>query len=74
MLVLTRKTGESIQIGDDITIKVVAVEGDQIKLGIDAPKNVDIHRSEIYEQIIEANQHASLNEETKEFIKNLKKE
>ncbi|MBR7552684.1 carbon storage regulator CsrA [Allobacillus sp. GCM10007491] len=74
MLVLTRKTGESIQIGDDITIKVVAVEGDQIKLGIDAPKNVDIYRSEIYQQIIEANQQASLNEETKDFIKNLKKE
>lgn len=38
MLVLTRKTGESIQIGDDITIKIVAVEGDQIKLGIDVLK------------------------------------
>ncbi|MFB9973258.1 carbon storage regulator CsrA [Allobacillus sp. SKP2-8] len=74
MLVLTRKTGESIQIGDDISIKVVAIEGDQIKLGIDAPQNVDIHRSEIYQQIIEANQQASLNEETKDFIKNLKKE
>ncbi|MBU6081464.1 carbon storage regulator CsrA [Allobacillus halotolerans] len=74
MLVLTRKTGESIQIGDDITIKIVAVEGDQIKLGIDAPKNVDIHRSEIYQQIIEANQQASLNKDIKDFIKNLKRE
>lgn len=72
MLVLTRKTGESIQIGDDITIKIVAVEGDQIKLGIDAPKNVDIHRSEIYQQIIEANQQASLNKDIKDFIKILK--
>lgn len=74
MLVLTRKTGESIQIGDDITIKIVAVEGDQIKLGINAPKNVDIHRSEIYQQIIEANQQASLNKDIKDFIKNLKRE
>ena len=74
MLVLTRKTGESIQIGDDITIKIVAVEGDQIKLGIDAPKNVDLHRSEIYQQIIEANQQASLNKDIKDFIKNLKRE
>ena len=74
MLVLTRKTGESIQIGDDITIKIVAVEGDQIKLGIDAPKNVDIHRSEIYQQIIEANQQASLNKDIKDSIKNLKRE
>ena len=74
MLVLTRKTGESIQIGDDITIKIVAVEGDQIKLGIDAPKNVDIHRSEIYQQIIEANQQASLNKDIKDFIKNHKRE
>ena len=74
MLVLTRKTGESIQIGDDITIKIVAVEGDQIKLGIDAPKNVDIHRSEIYQQIIEANQQASLNKDIKDFIKYLKRE
>ena len=74
MLVLTRKTGESIQIVDDITIKIVALEGDQIKLRIDPPKNVDIHRSEIYQQIIEANQQASLNKDIKDFIKNLKRE
>ena len=74
MLVLTRKTGESIQISDDITVKIIAIEGDQIKLGIDAPKNVDIHRSEIYEQIIESNKQATLNEDVKDFIKNLKKD
>ncbi|MFC0013581.1 MULTISPECIES: carbon storage regulator CsrA [Allobacillus] len=73
MLVLTRKVGESIQIGDVITLKVVAVEGDQIKLGIDAPKDVDVHRSEIYEQIIEANKQAS-NSKVKDFLENLKKE
>jgi carbon storage regulator len=59
MLVLTRKIGESIQIGDDIEVKVVSVDGEQIKLGIEAPKNVDIHRQEIYELIQEENRKAS---------------
>lgn len=59
MLVLTRKTGEAIQIGDDIEISVVSVKGDQVKLGINAPKNVDIHRKEIYLSIQEENAEAS---------------
>lgn len=59
MLVLTRKQNESIQIGDDIEIKVLAVEGDQIKLGIDAPKSVDIHRKEIYLDIQDQNNEAA---------------
>ncbi|HZG71729.1 MAG TPA: carbon storage regulator CsrA [Chondromyces sp.] len=59
MLVLTRKTGEAIQIGDDIEIKVISVKGDQIKLGINAPKHVDIHRKEVYLAIQEENQSAS---------------
>ncbi|KKB35985.1 carbon storage regulator CsrA [Bacillus thermotolerans] len=59
MLVLTRKTGEAIQIGDDIEITVVSVKGDQIKLGINAPKHVDIHRKEVYLAIQEENEQAS---------------
>ena len=59
MLVLTRKTGESIQIGDDIELTVISVKGDQVKLGINAPKNVDIHRKEIYLSIQEENTEAS---------------
>ncbi|MEW4221541.1 carbon storage regulator CsrA [Rossellomorea marisflavi] len=59
MLVLTRKTGESIQIGDNIEIKVVSIQGDQIKLGIDAPKHIDIHRKEVYVSIQEQNTQAS---------------
>ncbi|MFW0782821.1 carbon storage regulator CsrA [Rossellomorea marisflavi] len=59
MLVLTRKTGESIQIGDNIEIKVVSIQGDQIKLGIDAPKQIDIHRKEVYLSIQEQNTEAS---------------
>ncbi|WP_100010421.1 carbon storage regulator CsrA [Lentibacillus sediminis] len=59
MLVLTRKRNEAIQIGEDVEIKVLAIEGDQIKLGIDAPKSVDIHRKEIYLDIQEQNNAAA---------------
>ncbi|OLN24037.1 carbon storage regulator [Domibacillus antri] len=59
MLVLTRKPGEALMIGDDIEITVVAVSGDQVKLGINAPKHVDIHRKEIYVQIGDENKSAS---------------
>jgi carbon storage regulator len=59
MLVLTRKTGEAIQIGEDIEISVVSVKGDQVKLGINAPKNIEIHRKEIYLSIQEENAEAS---------------
>lgn len=59
MLVLTRKTGESIQIGDNIEITVVSVQGDQIKLGISAPKHIDIHRKEVYLSIQNENTEAS---------------
>lgn len=59
MLVLTRKPNQSIQIGDDIEIKILAIEGEQIKIGIDAPRNVDIHRKEIYLAIQEENKEAT---------------
>ncbi|MCP1492524.1 carbon storage regulator [Peribacillus frigoritolerans] len=59
MLVLTRKPNEAIMIGDDIEITILSIEGDQIKLGIDAPKNVDIHRKEIYLSIQQENRKAS---------------
>jgi carbon storage regulator len=58
MLVLTRKPKESIIIGDDIEITIVSIEGDQVKLGINAPKNVDIHRKEIYLSIQQENSDA----------------
>jgi carbon storage regulator len=58
MLVLTRKTNESIIIGDAIEITVVAVEGDQVKLGITAPRQVPVHRREVYDQIKQANEEA----------------
>lgn len=59
MLVLTRKVNEAIQIGDEIEIKVLSVSGDQIKIGIVAPKHVEIHRKEIYLSIQEENNKAA---------------
>lgn len=58
MLVLTRKLNESIMIGNDIEITILAVEGEQIKLGINAPKNIEIHRKEIYLSIQHENNDA----------------
>lgn len=58
MLVLTRKKGESIIIGDGIEITVLSTEGDTVKLGIDAPKHVEIHRKEVYALIQQSNQTA----------------
>ncbi len=51
MLILTRKLGECIRIGDDINITLLEIKGSQVKLGIEAPRNISIHRQEIYEKI-----------------------
>jgi carbon storage regulator len=58
MLILSRKKGEAIQIGDGIEIRVVSIQGDQVKIGIDAPKSVEVFRKEIYDQIQEENKQA----------------
>ncbi|MCC3648565.1 carbon storage regulator CsrA [Cytobacillus oceanisediminis] len=59
MLVLTRRLKESIMVGDDIEISILSIEGDQVKLGISAPKNVDIYRKEIYLSIQQENSSAT---------------
>ncbi|ESU34147.1 hypothetical protein G3A_02445 [Bacillus sp. 17376] len=59
MLVLTRKNGESIKIGDDIEITIVSAKNDQVKIGIKAPKNIEVFRSEILDQIQTENEQAS---------------
>jgi carbon storage regulator len=58
MLILSRKSGESIVIDGHITVKVVRVEGDVVKLGIEAPVTVPVHRQEVYEEIQRSNQQA----------------
>lgn len=59
MLVLTRKIGEGIVIGDDVTIKIIEIKGGNIRLGIDAPKDKKIYRQEIYDKIGSENRDAT---------------
>ena len=72
MLALSRKKDEAIVINNNVEIKIIEVKGDQVKLGITAPKSVPIYRKEVYLQIQEANQ-ASANEGAMEALKNLLK-
>jgi carbon storage regulator len=51
MLILTRRVGETVVIGDDVTVTVLGVKGNQVRLGVNAPKQVAVHREEIYERI-----------------------
>lgn len=51
MLILTRKVGESVVIGDDVTVTVMAIKGNQIRLGVNAPRDMAVHREEVYEQL-----------------------
>jgi len=62
MLVLSRKFNENIVIGDDIVVKVVRLEGDVVKLGIQAPSSVSVHRQEVYDEILRSNKGAALSE------------
>lgn len=51
MLILTRRIGETLMVGDEIAVTVLGVKGNQIRLGVDAPKSVTVHREEIYQRI-----------------------
>lgn len=76
MLILTRKHNESIMVGDNIEIVVLEIKGDQIKLGVKAPKNVKVHRAEVYKDIQDENKEAANSNEInfeelgKFFVKN----
>jgi carbon storage regulator len=59
MLVLTRKVGESITIGDEIKVYVMEIKGRQVRLGVQAPKDTVVHREEVYQKILEENRLAA---------------
>lgn len=70
MLALSRKANESIIIGNDIEITILEVKGEQVKIGINAPKSVPVYREEVYTQIKEANKEAA-SDAVQENLKNL---
>jgi carbon storage regulator len=55
MLILTRRIGETLMIGDEVTVTVLGVKGNQVRLGVNAPKDVAVHREEIYDKIKQQN-------------------
>jgi len=71
MLALTRKKGESIVVGSNIEVVVLGITGEQVRLGIVAPKNIPVHRKEIFEQIQNENQEAMKESTTKKVTKEM---
>ncbi len=70
MLILSRKVDEKIKIGDDITITLIEVHGDQVKIGVEAPKNVKVFRQEVFNAIQSENKEAVAGSKTLEALSN----
>ncbi|MCI5541565.1 MAG: carbon storage regulator CsrA [Spirochaetales bacterium] len=68
MLILSRKVDEKIKIGDNITITLIEVRGDQVKIGVEAPKNVKVFRQEVFNAIQTENREAAANSQTLEAL------
>jgi len=70
MLILTRRVGESLRIGDEVSVTVLGIKGSQVRIGVNAPKSVSVHREEVYERINEESSKNS-DDSTKNSNKNV---
>ena len=70
MLILTRRVGETLMIGDDVTVTVLGVKGNQVRVGVNAPRDVAVHREEIYERIQKEQENSGNSTRTKAVEEN----